>query len=48
MDAVGWIFVILEREGAHSLDLRSFGPSVLDRARSKVHLRGEGYAWTLI
>ena len=31
-----------------SLDLRSFGPSVLDEARSKVVLRGKGYAWTPI
>ena len=28
---------------AFSLDFRSFGPSVLDGARSKVNLRGEGY-----
>ena len=31
-----------------SLDLRSFGPSVLDGARSKVDLRNEGYAWAPI
>ena len=48
MDSVGWIFVILERERAHSLDLRSFGQSVVEGARSKVDLRGEGYTWTLI
>ena len=37
-----------ERMSSFSLDLRSFGPSVLDGAKSKVDLRGEGYAWTLI
>ena len=36
------------RESSFSLDLRPFGLSVLDGARSKVDLRGEGYAWTLI
>ena len=36
-----------ERRCAFSLDFRPFGPSVLDRARSKVVLQGEGYAWTL-
>ena len=37
-----------ERESSFSLDFRLFGPSVLDGARSKVVLRGEGYAWTPI
>ena len=37
-----------ERMCAFSLDLRPFGPSVLDEARSKVDIRGEGYAWTPI
>ena len=31
-----------------SLDFRPFESSVLDEARSKVDLRGEGYAWTPI
>ena len=46
----GWIFIFLEREreSSFSLDFRPFGPSVLDGARSKVVLRGEGYVWTLI
>ena len=33
------------RKCAFSLDLRSIGQSVLDGARRKVVLRGEGYAW---
>ena len=33
-----------ERKCVFSLDFRSFGPSVLDGAKSKVVLRGEGYA----
>ena len=33
-----------EIRSSFSLDLWSFGPSVLDGARSKVDLRGEGYA----
>ena len=37
-----------ERKRAFSLDFLSFGPSVLDGARSKVVLRGEDYAWTPI
>ena len=37
-----------ERNSAFSLDFSPFGPSVLDRARSKVDLQGEGNAWTLI
>ena len=37
-----------EREISFSLDFRSFGPLVLDGARSKVDLRDEGYAWTPI
>ena len=31
-----------------SLDFPSFRPSVLDGARSKVDLRGEGYTWAPI
>ena len=34
-----------ERVCDFSLDFSSFGPSVLDEARSKVDLRGEGYTW---
>ena len=37
-----------ERESSFSLDLRPFGSLVLDGARSKVDLRGEGYVWTPI
>ena len=37
-----------ERMSSLSLDLRSFGSSVFDVARSKVVLRGEGYTWTPI
>ena len=37
-----------ERECAFSLDFRPFGPLVLDGARSKVDLRGEGYVWAPI
>ena len=37
-----------ERKCDFSLDFRSFGPSVLDGARTKTVLRGEGYAWTPI
>ena len=37
-----------ERKSAFSLDFPSFRLSVLDGARSKVVLRGEGYAWTPI
>ena len=36
--------IFKERKSSFSLDLLSFGPSVLDGARSKVDLRGEGYA----
>ena len=46
--AVGWFLSFRERESSFSLDFRPFGPSVLDEARSKVDLRGEGYAWTPI
>ena len=35
-----------ERKCDFSLDFWSIGPSVLDGARSKVALCGEGYAWT--
>ena len=37
-----------ERRSSFSLDFWSFGMSVLDGTRSKVYLRGEGYAWTPI
>ena len=37
-----------ERMCAFSLGFRPFGPSVLEEARSKVVLCGEGYAWTPI
>ena len=40
--------IFRERESSFSLDFRPFGPSVLDRARSKVVLCGEGYTWTPI
>ena len=48
--AVGWrrcsgleICDFRERRSSFSLDFRPFGLSVLDGARSKVDLRGEGY-----
>ena len=41
-------FSFRERESYFSLDFWPFEPSVLDGARSKVDLRGEGYAWTPI
>ena len=34
-----------ERDSTFSLGFRSIESSVLDGARSKVALRGEGYAW---
>ena len=37
-----------ERMSEFSLDFPPFGLSVLDGARSKVGLCGEGYAWTPI
>ena len=37
-----------ERRSSFSLDLQSFGSSVLDGGRSKVYLRSEGYTWTPI
>ena len=40
------IFDFRERESHFSLDLWSFQLSVLDGARSKVDLRGEGYVWS--
>ena len=43
-----FVVQFLERECALSLDFPPFGPSVLDGARSKVDLRGEGYMWTPI
>ena len=44
----GGFFDFRERKSSLSLDFRSFRPSVLDGARSKVYLRGEGYAWVPI
>ena len=38
----------LERKSNFSLDFLSFGPSVLVGPRSKVVLRGKGYAWAPI
>ena len=43
-----WSCDFRERMSSFSLNLRPFGPLVLDGARSKVDLRGEGYAWTPI
>ena len=40
---VGFEVLERERESYFSLDFPSFGPSVLDEARSKVDLRGKGY-----
>ena len=40
--------IFRERKHAFSLGLRPIRPLVFDRARSKVALRGEGYAWALI
>ena len=37
-----------ERESFFSLDFWPFRLSILDRERSKVDLRGEGYTWTPI
>ena len=47
-DAVAGFEIFRERESTFSLGFRPFGPSVLDGARSKVFLRGEGYAGTPI
>ena len=47
-DAVVRYFISKERVCSFSLDFWPFGPSVLDEARSKVDLRGEGYAWAPI
>ena len=47
-DAVAGFLRFLERESIFSLDFLPIGPLVLDGARSKVVLRGEGYMWTLI
>ena len=47
----GWIQILereREREGDFSLYFPAFEPSVLIGARSKVVLRGEGYAWAPI
>ena len=40
--------VFRERGSGFSLGFRPIGLSVLDGARSKVALRGEGYAWAPI
>ena len=45
---VGFEVLERERESYFSLDVPSFESSVLDGARSKVDLRGEGYVWTPI
>ena len=49
-DAVAGFLIFLEREKENTFSLRFWpiGPSVLDGARSKVALRGEGYAWAQI
>ena len=48
-DAVSLGFVISrERKCAFFLGFRPIRPLVLDGARSKVALRGEGYAWAPI
>ena len=47
-DAVAGDLRFLKRESTFSLGFRPLGLSVLDGARSKVSLRGEGYAWTPI
>ena len=39
-----WSCDFRERRSSFSLDLRPFGLPVLDEARSKAVLRGEGYA----
>ena len=41
-------FLERERESTFSLDFRPIGSSVFDGSRSKVILRGKGYAWALI
>ena len=43
-----WICESRERKCDFSLDFWPFGPLVLDVARSKVDLSGEGYVWTPI
>ena len=43
-----WFCDFLERESTLSPGFRPIGPSVLDGARNKVALHGEGYAWTPI
>ena len=42
------ILFFLERESTFYLYFWPIGPSVLDGAKSKVALRGEGYAWAPI
>ena len=44
----GQFEIFREREITFSLDFQPFGPSVLDGARSKVALPGEGYVWAPI
>ena len=43
-----WSCDFRERRSSLSLDLRPFGLSVLDGARRKTDLCGEGYTWTPI
>ena len=45
-----WLDILFfrERDNTFSLDFRPIGSSVLDGARSKVALHGEGYAWASI
>ena len=45
---VGFEVLERERESYFSPDFPPFRRSVLDGARSKVDLRGEGYVWTPI
>ena len=44
----GWIFIFFRERETFSLGFRPIRPSVLDGARSKVALHGEGYAWAPI
>ena len=45
---VGADFVFRERMCSFSLGFRPIGPSIFDGAKSKVVIRGEGYAWAPI
>ena len=44
-DAVSLKFVFSERESSFSLEIRTIRPSAVFGTRSKVALRGEGFAW---